>query len=298
LADRCLEFASLLSGSAFSVSTGSEEVLKVAKKWLQECLNGHETCQKKAEVARFPTRLLELEFPVPGRVTLFNTSDRSIKGPYMTLSHCWGSAKFLKLEENTCRILYSGFPETSLPQTFRDAVRIALRLKVKYLWIDSICILQDSPEDWRYEASAMADIYKGSLCNISAASAEDSSKGCFYERLPGLIKPCVIQSKWTDIKNEEYHLHKSSPWYVDFDQYPLFTRGWVLQERASSPRVLHFGAQQLFWECSEVDASETYPEGFPAQVSPEYFGFKRDRFLSPARLNMSVVNHVTDLQLV
>jgi hypothetical protein len=80
----------------------------------------------------------------------------------MSLSHCWGVDKFLKLTEDTFQQLLDGIPLKVLPQSFRDAVVIAQKLGVRYFWIDSLCI-QDSLRDWQQEASTIGDVYKGAL---------------------------------------------------------------------------------------------------------------------------------------
>lgn len=196
----------------------------------------------------------------------------------MTLSHCWGSAKFLTLAKKSSQQLSEGIHLSSLPQTFQDAAKIAKTLGVLYLWIDSLCIFQDSDEDWQREASTMGDVYKGALCNIAASGSSDSSGGCFYEREPRLIEPCIITTEYTDYSNDEYHIRQCTTDYLEnnlHDHQPLFGRGWVVQERVLPPRVLHFGQKQVFWECRTEDASETYPLGVPPDMYRPSYCIKR-----------------------
>jgi hypothetical protein len=86
----------------------------------------------------------------------------------------------------------AGFPISILPQTFKDAISVVRRFGARYLWIDSLCILQDSIEDWRREAVLMKDVYKNSLCNIAATGASNTEEGLFVDRDLSLIHPYKI----------------------------------------------------------------------------------------------------------
>lgn len=79
----------------------------------------------------------------------------------------------------------NAIPEDELTKTFQDAIQIALSLGLQYLWIDSLCIIQSSPEDWAKESVLMHSVCSGSAINIAAAGAEDGTKGCF-------ITPCQM----------------------------------------------------------------------------------------------------------
>ncbi|KAH9215206.1 heterokaryon incompatibility protein-domain-containing protein [Leptodontidium sp. 2 PMI_412] len=183
-----------------------------------------------------PTRLLELNEPSVGQLRLRETCELLSHPAYVTLSHCWGDAQFFKLTGETHAQLARGIPLSLLAQTFQDTVLVAGRLGVKYLWIDSLCIIQDSLQDWRHESVSMCNVYKGSLFNIAAAASSSSDGGCFRQRDPRLLRPCL----------------------------PLYSRAWVVQERILAPRVLNFGSQYLFWDCRTCKASEIYPDGLQA----------------------------------
>jgi len=73
------------------------------------------------------------------------------------------------------------FQSSELPETFRDAVQVTRELGIRYLWIDSLCIIQDKHDcrDWYHEANLMDKVYLHSYCNISAADANDSTGGLF-----------------------------------------------------------------------------------------------------------------------
>lgn len=119
----------------------------------------------------YPTRLLDLQPRRTGvEICLRLTHKNPPDTPYMTLSHCWGTTRFLRLTDKTFKYLKAGFKAAELPRSFRDAVHITRELGIRYLWIDALCILQDSTKDWHYEAASMK-VYENSYCNIAATAA-------------------------------------------------------------------------------------------------------------------------------
>jgi hypothetical protein len=147
-------------------------------------------------------------------------------------------------------------PMTILPQTFRDAISITRRLGVQYLWIDSLCIIQDSEEDWERESSMMGSVYQNGMCNIGATAASNGTVGCFSERDPLLAQPCRVKIekdlKKFKLKKGTYNLVPKKLWDAGLSEAPLLRRAWVVQERVLTQRMLHFGRNQLFWECNEL----------------------------------------------
>lgn len=146
-------------------------------------------------------------------------------------------------------------------------------------WIDSLCIQQDSLDDWHSESPLMADVYKGSLCNIGATSSQGSDEGFFFNRDPVVTLPFVVTTSYNNPKlNADYLLDYGdigNNWHEkELDRLRLFSRGWVFQERMLSPRMLSFG-ERVFWNCKTRRASEKYPDGygmmkyeFPVPVMP------------------------------
>ncbi|KAF7874912.1 hypothetical protein EAF04_002086 [Stromatinia cepivora] len=210
-------------------NTNSEDALKLASSWIQECLFTHKSCRQNArECTKMPTRLLELDQPHPGHVRLQSVLSTQ---KYMTLSHCWGCSKPLRLLKETFEQLQKGIPTSSLPKTFSDTVKVVRTLGIRYLWIDSLCIFQDSLDDWKREAYSMCDVYRGSFCNIAATASEGSEGGLFRSRDPRLVSPLVITTEYTDYENKTLlgEFTYFSDIVHDHDQ-PLLHRGWVVQE--------------------------------------------------------------------
>lgn len=222
-----------------------------------------------------PSRLLDLGQSDTAAVTVrLCISTKSLIGQqYMTLSHCWGKHVPFRLLQSNIDELQSGIALKILPKTFTDAMYITKRFRVRYLWIDSLCIIQESIQDWREEAAVMGKVYKHSYCNVAARGAIDSTGGCFFTRNPSLIMPTQVTIKWDDwdgITEQAYQV-VSGPelWNTKFSNEPLNQRAWVLQERILSPRVIHFGTQQLWWECHTLNACESYPNSLPGSLTQD-----------------------------
>jgi hypothetical protein len=133
-----------------------------------------------------------------------------------------------------------------------------------------LCILQDSSKDWVHEADIMSKVYRYGFINIAATGARQSTEGCFWKRHPQAVRPTEFSVQWSNCEtNEKMNYHvvpESRLWAQNLIDEPLNQRCWVLQERILSPRVLHFGHKQLFWECREFVACETYHRGLPSSL--------------------------------
>jgi hypothetical protein len=119
-----------------------------------------------------------------------------------------------------------------------------------------MCIVQDSPEDWAPESATMGEVYKYSYCNIAATAAGDGRSGCFLKTNPLLARACRIKVTDTcpraSLPVRTYKLVDPELWSASLLEAPLNEGTWVVQERFLVPRILHFGKDQLFWECLEL----------------------------------------------
>jgi hypothetical protein len=157
-----------------------------------------------------------------------------------------------------------------LSKTFQDAVQTAQRLGLQYIWIGSLCIIQDDNDDWQRESSTMSKVYAGSTLNIAAAAAEDGRIVCFFQRNQRTIqriRPCVVQVPSQGAQDAMYAFQNPFHWLKEVDQSPLAKRAWVLQERFLAPRTLYFGASHVYWECSRLVACESFPFGMENTVA-------------------------------
>ena len=243
-----------------------DQYWKLAKGWLSECLSHHTRCKHVPSAEDYyPTRLIDVQANSSNcELRLYSTSNGPSKEPYMTLSHCWGKARFLQLTSLTHDRLQQGFALAELPPTFQDAIMVTRALGVNFLWIDALCIIQDSLEDWQHEATKMSQVYSNSMCNISALDAHDSTGGLFFDRETSNIPYCTFTACWKFKEKRVYEFAYTDFWSDSVHHAPLTRRAWVLQERLLSPRILHFGKRQLLWECNQLRACEFHPKGVPA----------------------------------
>lgn len=176
--------------------------------WLENCLRNHSKC-RAAQHGFTPSRLLQLDcFPGSQDIRLVefgsNARPRSAPVSYAALSHCWGMPGRLPiktLKENLSKHL-ERIRFGDLSRTFQDAVQVARGLQLSYLWIDSLCIVQDDTEDWIREAEQMANVYRESVCTISALSADGGDSGC---RVNACGEP-VEQLRYVDLDIGEYRI--------------------------------------------------------------------------------------------
>ncbi|KEZ43450.1 hypothetical protein SAPIO_CDS4636 [Scedosporium apiospermum] len=210
-------------------------------------------------------RLVEswLDLVDPQSVSLHCPDSQKENPRYTTLSHCWGGATTIpKLTHQTLSQFKSGIRFKDLPRNFQDAISITRNLGLEYVWIDSLCIIQDSPSDWRTEASRMASVYENAYVTIAAAAAKDPFGGCFSARDSALQSACHIPA---GISGTDFHV--VPPWNVSRNKVnavrksALLSRGWVFQEMVLSPSVVFFLEDGIVWSCRKGEASEQVPTG-------------------------------------
>jgi len=181
---------------------------------------------------------------------------------YAALSHRWNAGS--KVCETTianypARLQYIGFD--SLTKTFQDAIIVARQLGIQYLWIDSLCIIQDDAEDWMEEALNMQFIYSMAFCTFAVTPSEYSDG--FLRRSPTHFVKLGDKTPYAFISKT------SASFERDVEEGQLSTRGWILQERALSRRTIHFTETQTYFECGigifcETDEQIRYVSYEPA----------------------------------
>ncbi|KAK5630605.1 hypothetical protein RRF57_006320 [Xylaria bambusicola] len=200
----------------------------------------------------------------------------TFRSPYVTISHRWGQYQEFQLISQKLEAYTSDQPVSDLPPIFQDAIQVAKSLGVRYLWVDCLCIIQDSDPDWQRESLEMCRIYTNSICNISITGFEDTSTGFLNQTCRYATLPCRVQPRWAPSLREGWCILDPFFWWAQVTKAPLTKRGWVFQERFLAPRVVHFGPDQILWECSSLDACETFPLGLPAIAQArQHTGFKK-----------------------
>ncbi|KAK0707787.1 heterokaryon incompatibility protein-domain-containing protein, partial [Lasiosphaeris hirsuta] len=244
--------------------TSSSTTLDLAFHWYQSCNTSHRLCNRMRSQKKswMPSRLLDISSESENQWKLVVVSaDNITPAPYFTLSYRWGSNQSLMLRRSTLCDFRRGQQISRLPQTFQDAVVIARRFSVRYLWIDALCIMQDCREDWEREIPAMQHIYSNSVCNLAASASENPNGGLFRTRDTTAIVPGVVAAPSAASTDKNHHIFDDSYWNRQISNGPLHRRGWVFQERLLSSRVLYFGKSQIFWECFTELKCEGFPQG-------------------------------------
>jgi hypothetical protein len=174
---------------------------------------------------------------------------------YACLSHCWGGSQPVKLLTTNLESMKSGIKFDDLPKTFQDAIRTARELGLNFLWIDSLCIIQNDFEDWRLEAAAMADIYGKATITITATSALNCHAGFLPKLDDRKFSKVVLKTNattWTIYMRPSHNHDLFGFGKESYDEkVPLRTRAWAFQEYLLSPRSLQFGPTEMVWECRD-----------------------------------------------
>ncbi|KAK4031671.1 HET domain protein [Parachaetomium inaequale] len=225
--------------------------LNVIKEWLGGCQSNHAACNRPSRQGSrpLPTRVLSISprnAAIPFTIQLHEPDGES--APYIALSHCWGKSGPLRTVKSNIKQHKQGIAFEALPLSFKDVVVKAWYLGFRYLWIDSLCIIQDDNDDWEAEAARMAVVYSNATLTFAATEAADPSEGCcpLYTRafaipLEGDDKALVRFQDHLDLNNGDAALN---------------TRGWAFQEAALSRRMVCFDNNQLLWKCSSRHESE------------------------------------------
>lgn len=181
---------------------------------------------------------------------------------YATLSHCWGQKSEKHLTRASYNDLKNGTDLAVLPRTFREAVLACQILNIEYLWIDSLCIVQDDEDDWRHHTGLMANVYASGYVNLAATYSPSSNGGLLgQDQNPLLFNPPLLSTQWSGHidRKGQFLFYRRAMWTDHVEDAPLNLRGWVFQENLLSPRTVHFSSDQIRWRCKQAQGSETMP---------------------------------------
>lgn len=266
-----------------------DRIAEMASKWLQECRQNHRRCgvSHNADQERIlPTRLIDVGLDTQ-QPKLINTDHDLLDLEYLILSYAWGpAANFAKTTASNVEAMNQSLPWNRLPKTAQDAILFTRKLGVRYLWIDALCILQNEGEDdmkhrkdWSYEAERFGHYYQNALITISATGAVSSHEGLFLPRSDLALSPRSLTLPHIDLTLRSF----LPSWDTELRFPPLASRGWALQERFLSKRILHFGPNLILWECHDSRASEIDTEGLDPKGLDGRPGFSSAKFLSTFR---------------
>ncbi|KAH8774480.1 heterokaryon incompatibility protein-domain-containing protein, partial [Diaporthe sp. PMI_573] len=290
-----------------------------AKSRIDECTAGHPKCGA-SYTGFLPTRLIfvPLDAKTNG-VSLRHRDSVPRHARYAALSHCWGPKESWPECQTTAHNYEQqllGIPWTRIPQTFTDAIIITRQLGLEYIWIDSLCIIQQDESDWKVESVAMHQVYSNAHITLAAVDSHDSHGGLWlgpslHWEMPDLLMtfiwkgrryPLLLFSEPVHPTWGVVHGARFEPW----DRPPLLTRAWAFQERVVSPRTLFFGKGSLVWDC--FTESEVQPDrlaellrvaSIPCYGPKQHFADYSAASASPTsfRLWYQIVSQYTRLRL-
>lgn len=237
---------------------GSAEQFLLFREWIQLCDETHEhdghvashaTSGTLERIQGLPTRVVDVGDDTNRHVRLVKSEDM-MSPTYLALSHRWGDSPQLHLGRtlrNNHTLRYRSIDDSELPLNFKDAITVARGLGVRYIWIDSLCIIQDDDDDWNVESVKMEQVYSNARCVLAASSAGSSMDG-FLKRSDPNRPYMVLESQFGGIS---YLCRNIDNFERDVDEAILNTRGWTLQERALARRTIHFTDNQVYFECGK-----------------------------------------------
>jgi hypothetical protein len=260
-----------------SLNLGNQDCLSQAAAWMQNCIVNHKRCNAHLGTtcsATLPARALHVS-GTNARLVQMTHIDTKIITPYLTVSHKWMTQGMPKLLRCNLQKMQQSVQLHTLPAIFQDSILLARAIGICYVWIDSLCIIQDDSRDIETEISKMGQIYRNAILNVGALKTSHVAKATKYEHTGLFVdrncqEPSAFQLTIQRINSKrDYFAHVEER--GDFlNASPLMERGWVLQERLLSRRSIYFGSQ-AWWECGEQLATNQYPHGLPEYM--QYGGF-------------------------
>jgi hypothetical protein len=243
---------------------------------IQSCLSSHSRC-RQPKPATLPKRVLDVLLAPDSKSVVLHESQwhegeqRYEHGQYIAFSHVWGLGKLPKTTKENLQSHLKGIAWSALPRAFQEAVALTRALGIQYLWIDSLCLIQDDVQAKLEESVRMDEIFGNAFLTIAATSATDSSSEPLF---PTKTPPFKVQA--TDskgqlskiyVREQPSHYSFKAPfdegshmneWELPFNMSeeanlhtPLLKRAWAYTERMLSPRVLHFTKSEMIFECRE-----------------------------------------------
>ncbi|KAI8948475.1 heterokaryon incompatibility protein-domain-containing protein [Xylaria longipes] len=245
-------------------SNQASELMRVVQPMVASCLSSHTSCNESIggesisrDGTKLPTRIIQVNVDNNRNMVKVIEHSRRI-ARYCALSHCWGPRDKQPFKTNRSNLgeVVRGISIDTLPKTFQDAIEVTRAMGVEYLWVDSICIVQDVKQDWLQQSEQMGEIYERAFIVIAAAGSSDSTGGLLnIPRHPELTAEFPF-----------FHLgdERAGTFMITMCSHlqfrpafgPLIKRGWVTQELLLGRRILFFMPGGMSWMCKKAELTE------------------------------------------
>ncbi|KAF8851398.1 HET-domain-containing protein [Acephala macrosclerotiorum] len=300
-----------LSSMDIISNTNSREAFKRAFDWLDHCAKYHDHSAEADSSSKFiPSRLLDVGQPDPSWSASATTPEKQkrdtlhliearkkFRGPvqYAALSYCWGGdlEGVITTVKETIDKHCENIAVRSLPRTLQDAITVCRGMRIRYLWIDALCIVQDDDKDWRREAAQMRHVYSNSLVTLAAHLASSCKDGFLGKQEYGQAdwqrgfttrrklrfssNSFGQEARGTEVvafegpasQKKIFIRTRETPKWLCAEPTPLMKRGWAFQECILPRRIIHFTGFEMVWECTKAHFCEcSHVEGYNGKANP------------------------------
>ena len=248
------EYAALGVLPGAEIPVHPHQNIGLVHEWVKDCVQNHSQCQVSNPVL-LPKRVIAIG-TIQRPLLHLHESCNDIAN-YAALSHRWSTEQLLTTTKDTLEYRKKQIEWKSLSKTFQDAITVARDLGLRYLWIDSLCIIQDDAEDWQIESSKMATIYEMAYVTIAAnrttggllrSNARRSARSANIQALDGTgnVVDLLVRSP---MDHANFYVSALEGGMQEETAYPLLQRAWCFQERLLATRILQFTDAEIIFEC-------------------------------------------------
>ncbi len=273
----------------------------VVWEWTRNCLDHHQSCSGlehhtrlgDSSTPQLPTRILDVAPLTDPSLVSLHLSRKDEHEQYLILSYRWGAGNHTLLTMESLQALQDGIALEDLPATLQDAVKITRAMGIKFLWVDALCIVQDSEVDVCHELGRMQQYYRNALLTIQPSGLSGAEEHFLDSKDSNTMAPSldfsdrvhrVLQIPFFSQlgEHDKIILDTRAKFYLPKDE-PIHSRGWVLQERLLSPRVLIFPSSGGFiLQCDETERSYGEVFYFMSHVAWGRYRFPKIQVTSPS----------------
>jgi hypothetical protein len=232
--------------------------------WIEECDSKHPRCAVDNSKTEYPGRFIDVGSMDDLNNTLLVPGSQVIprRARFVALSHCWGTDGMpSKTTRGTIETFMRSIPTNEPLKTFRDAISVTRELGIRYVWIDSLCIIQDDESDWEREAAKMASIFRFAYVTIAATSSKNCHEGWSFPPLDPALRvdfSCHTENARGPpyrafVRPHNYLLNRIPKTLA---KSPMHEKGWIFQEMILSRRIIHFTNDIFVWQCHALLESE------------------------------------------